>query len=124
LGIRPDAAWAHSLARRLDHHDGATGALDLGDVIAGERGVPDVTRRRRGDAVRSEAPGRFPQLDLAGSRRETPVEPDLAGEPGDAFPVESRRIEVGVGKLRRKRKQLYRLAGGIDPRDRVLTALG
>src|SRR2546421_571668 len=47
LGIRPDAARSDAPARRLDDGRRAGLPIDLRDVIAGERGVPDVAARRR-----------------------------------------------------------------------------
>ena len=37
--------------RRLDHRHRAGRGVDLGDVVAGKRCIPDVAGRRRGDAV-------------------------------------------------------------------------
>src|SRR5262249_47580532 len=84
LGIGPDAARPDPFARRLDHGDGAAVHVDVGDVVAGERGVPDVAGRRRGDAIGPEAFRRLPRLHLAGGGYDAPVDAGLAGEPDGA----------------------------------------
>src|SRR6185436_18088877 len=66
LGVRPDAARPDPWPGRLHHRHGAGRRVDLGDVIAGERCVPDVTRRGGGDAVGAAALRRRPGVDLAG----------------------------------------------------------
>src|SRR5215471_524521 len=51
LGIRPDAPRPHAFARRLDHGYGAGRAIDLADIVAGERREPNIAGWGRGDAV-------------------------------------------------------------------------
>ena len=70
----------------------------LRDVVAGERGVPDLAVRRRGDAVGADALRRLPGVDLAGRRIDAAVDAVLPGEPEDALAVEGRGVEVGVGE--------------------------
>ena len=124
LGIRPDAARADAGLGRRHHHRVAAHGVDLGDVIAGERGVPDLAVRRGGDAVGAGAFRRFPGLDLAGRRIDAAIDAVLPGEPEDALAVEGRGVEVGVREIRRQREQLHRLGRRIDARDGVLPALG
>src|SRR5690349_15053990 len=81
LGIRPDAARALIGRRRFDNIRRAVRAVDLGDVIAGERGVPDVALRRQRHAIRSAAARRWEDLDVAGFRIEAAVDTALAGKP-------------------------------------------
>ena len=77
----------------------AAHGVDLGDVVAGKRGIPDLAVRRGRDAVRARAFRRLPGVDLAGRRIDAAVDAVLAGEPEDAFAVERRRIEIGVVEI-------------------------
>src|SRR5262249_11863111 len=124
FGIRPDAARPHARLRWLHHRDGAGRRIDLCNMVAGQRCVPDLARRCRSDAVRTRAFGRLPRIDPAGSGIGAPVDPALAGEPYDAVLVEGQRVEVGAGKFLRQREQLDLFALGVDPRDGVLPAFG
>src|SRR5215472_17075066 len=94
------------------------------NMIAGERGVPDPAIGRRRDAVSAAALGRCPGLDLAGLGIDAAVDAALAGEPDHAILAEYRGVEIGAGERRRQRVQLNLLGLGVDPRDRVLAALG
>src|SRR6476646_4772439 len=123
LGIRPDAARAHALARRLDDGDLAGIAVDVPDVVAGKRGVPDLVCGRDRDAV-GAAPGRAPGLDLADLRVEAAVYAGLAGEPDHARLVHDGRVEIGVGELLRQREELHLMGLEVDARDRVVAAFG
>ena len=124
LGVRPDAARTDAGLRRRHHQCIAAHGVDLDDVIAGERGVPDIAARRGGDAVRSDALRRLEGVDLAGRRIDAAIDAVLPGEPEDALAIEGRGVEIGVGKIRLERGQLHRPVGGIHWRDRVLSALG
>src|SRR6267378_6122767 len=94
------------------------------DVVAGERGVPDLARGRRSDAVRAAPLRRRPGLDLSGLGIDAAIDPALASEPDDAGLAKHQRVEIGVRKCRRQREQLDLLGLGIDARDRVLAAFG
>src|SRR6202008_2646662 len=90
LGVRPDAARAGALARRIDHLDRPARAVDLADIIAGERREPDVAGRRDRDAVAAAPARRRPGVDLAGRRIDAAVHAVLAGEPDQTGLVEHR----------------------------------
>src|SRR5262249_15419670 len=95
LGVRPDAARTGALARRL-HDSGRAGVeIDICDVIAGQRGVPDLARRRHRDAIGPTPARRGPGVDLAGLRIDASVDATLAGEPDDATLVDHRSVEIG-----------------------------
>src|SRR5205085_3896947 len=106
------------------HRHVAGRGIDARDVIAGERGVPDLARWRGGDAVGAVALRRLPGVDLAGSRIDAAVDAALAGEPERAVLVEGRGVEVRVLKTLRQREQLHLARLRIDARDRVLPAFG
>src|SRR5262249_52769030 len=120
----PDTARVSTGLRRVDHRGGAGPGIDPRDVVAGERGVPDLARWGDGDAVGARALGRLPDLDLAGGRVEAAVDAALPGEPQQAGLVEYRRIEIGAGGVRRQPEQAHLLARGIDPGDGVLPTFG
>src|SRR6202023_1369332 len=90
--VRPDAARADTLARRIDDRHRMGGGVDMGDVVAGERSVPDLTGGRRGDAVSPGSSGSRPGIDLAGLGVHAPVDAALTGEPDDAGFVEGQRV--------------------------------
>src|SRR4029078_13091941 len=87
LGIRPDAARAGAFLRRLDDGDVTVALVDLAEVVAAQRDVPDVVRRGNGDAVGTAA-RRFPALVFAGLGIDVAVHAILAGEPVDAVLVD------------------------------------
>src|SRR4051794_23373358 len=87
LGIRPHPARADALLRRLDDRDVAGRLVDPAEMVAGERHVPNLVRRRHRDAV-AAPPRRLPAFVLAGPRIDIAVHAVLAGEPVDAVLVE------------------------------------
>ncbi len=95
LGIRPNSSRPNA-GPRWRHHQCITAyGIDFGDMVARERGIPDIAIRRRRDAV---GPGAFrclPGFDLATRRIDAAIDPVLAGEPENAFAVEGRGIEIG-----------------------------
>jgi len=123
-GIRPHPPRALIGRGRLDDARTTRCQIDPGDVIAGQRGVPDVALRRDRDAVRSAASRRLEHAHIAGLRFETAIDPGLPGEPVDTAPVEDAGIEVGVGFLFRQTKQPNAVIAGIDAHDCVLPAFG
>src|SRR6185503_5357869 len=96
FGIRPDTARPHTGFRRRHHQRIAAHGIDLGDVVARERGIPDLAVRRRCDSVSPRTFRCFPGLDLAARRIDAAVNTALPGEPKNAFAVEGRGIEVGA----------------------------
>src|SRR5258708_21555681 len=89
--------------------------IDLAEVIAGERGVPNLARGRGCHSVRSGALRRPPGFDFAGSRIDAAVNAALAGEPYRAVRVDGRRIEVGIGKFLRQREDPDGMVRRVDP---------
>src|SRR5207244_1400926 len=69
LGIRPHAARAKTLARRLDDLDLPGLAVNVAEMVASEGSVPDFVAGRHRDAVGAAA-RRAPSLDLADLRVE------------------------------------------------------
>ena len=124
LGVGPDAARTDIRLRRIDHGRVAGRGVDARDVIAGERRVPDLARRRGGDAVRPVSLRRLPRFDRARRRIEAAIDAALPGEPELAALVEGRGVEVCTLEAFRQREQLHVLRLRIETHDRVLPALG
>jgi hypothetical protein len=93
-------------------------------MAAGERGVPDVAVRRGGDPVRSGSPGGVEHAHPAAARVHAAVDAALAGEPQHPAPVEGGGVEVDGGTVARQGIAVHRLAGRVDPHDRVQPAVG
>src|SRR5262245_11330657 len=106
LGVRPYATRTGALARRLDDGGRAGVEINMRDMVAGQRGVPDLARRRHRDAVGPAPARRSPGVDLAGLRIDASVDAILAGEPDDAALVDHRGVEIGTRKLLRQREHL------------------
>src|SRR5476651_630671 len=129
LAVGPDAARALLRRRRLDDARLARRGVDLGEVVAGERHVPDGAARCARDAVRS-VPARcipcfhllalVPTLGLEAADHAA-----LAREPERALLVEHGGIQIGVGLGHHEELHLARAAAAgrhVSP-DRVLAAL-
>src|SRR5205823_946534 len=99
-------------------------AIDLRNVVARERGIPDVTSRSDSDAIGAAAARRSPGLDLAALGIDTAIDAALPGEPVDALLVEGSRIEVGARKVARQREYLGGARARIETHDCVLPAVG
>src|SRR4029077_11490506 len=84
LGVRPDAPRALIGCRRFDDGCVARCIVDLSDIAAGERGVPDVALGRYCDAIGPDAFRRLEHRHIAGLRVEPAIETGLAGEPINA----------------------------------------
>ena len=98
--------------------------VDVRDVAAGERGVPDVPRRRRRDAVRAATLRVIEDLHRAGRRIEPAEDAGLAREPEDAVGIEDRGVQVRAGPVAGEREGRDLVGVGIDPDDRVQAAVG
>ena len=123
FGIRPDPARAGALLGRLDDRDIAVALVDLAEVVAGQRHVPDLVRRRDRDAV-SAAARRLPALLLAGLGIDIAVHAVLAGEPVDAVLVEHAGVEIGRRQMRRQHEVVEFLGLGIVADVGVQAAVG
>src|SRR5262249_57750739 len=115
LGVRPDATRTDPLARRLDNGGCAGLQVDAGDMVAGERAVPDLAGGGNRDAVGAAAARRRPGVDLAGCRVDPAVDAALAGEPDNAALVDDRGVEIGAREPARPGKDLDRPPPPTDP---------
>src|SRR6478736_4615536 len=93
-------------------------------MVAEQRRVPDIAIRSGRDAIGTGPLWRFPGFDFSCCRIDTSVDPVLTGKPENPFPIESRGVEIGVGKFLGKWKKLHSLGGRIETRNRVLPAFG
>src|SRR5882757_739747 len=122
--IRPDAARARALARRFDNRGLAGSAVDLCNVVAAERRIPDVAAWRDRDTIGTVAARGSPGVHLAALGIDAAIDAALSGEPVDAFLVEGSGIEIGARKIARKREYLDGARDRIEPHDCVLSAVG
>src|SRR5262245_45818639 len=122
--VGPDPARALSGGRWLDDRRLVRRPVDLRDVAARERRVPDIAHGCGGNAVRPATARRVERLDLALGRVKAAVHAWLAGEPQDAIAVERRRVEVRVGMAVRQLEDLDLVGHWVDADDRVETAVG
>src|SRR5690606_20988078 len=123
LRVGPDPPETRVLVGRLDNRDRAIGAVDLGEVAAGERNVPDLAVGRVVDAIGATAFGILPHLHTAGGV-DLAVDAVLAGEPMHPVLVERAGVEVGVAGLFGQLPDVDRPALRIVADDRVLPAVG
>ena len=121
--VGPDAAGALPGCRRF--HDGRLPArpVDVRDVTAGKRRVPDLTVGRRRDAVRSATAWRVERLNDAVTRVQPSVHPGLPGEPQHTVAVERGGVEVRIGVAGRQLEHLDLLGRGVHSHDRVQAAV-
>src|SRR5262249_34841436 len=122
--IRPNAPRSYTRPRRRHHQGIATYCVDLGNVVARERGVPYIAIGRGRNTIRSNALRSFPGFNLPVRGIDTSINTVLAGEPENAFSVKGRGIEIGVGKFLWQRKKPDGFCPGIETCDRVLSAFG
>ncbi len=97
--VRPQAARALALGGWVDDRCHAAVDVDAGDVIAGQGGEVHIARRGGGDAVRSAATRRGPDLDLCGGRIEPAVIAALAGEPHPTAAIERQGVQIEVAAV-------------------------
>src|SRR4051812_49402811 len=96
LAVGPHAARALLRRRRLDDAGRPARCVDLGEIVAGQRHVPDRALRRGGDAVGPGTARRIPRLHVLGLGIEAADDAGLPGEPQHALGVEGRGVEVGA----------------------------
>src|SRR5262249_55406727 len=122
LAVGPDATRALLRRRRLDDARRSRRSIDLREVVAGQRHVPDRALWRRRDPIGASAARRLPDLHLFRLGIEAADDAVLAGEPEDALLVEDRRVEVGGGGAAIQLPDLHLVVLGVDAGDGVLAA--
>src|SRR5262249_16763920 len=96
LKIRPDASRAGVLRRRLDHRRLAGLQVRLAEKTTGKRHIIDIAGRRGSDAVRTDALGGIPDIDLSGRGIKPAINSGLSCEPDATSTVEGTGVELGA----------------------------
>src|SRR2546426_4870522 len=122
--IRPYPPRTLPGGRRLQDRYAATGGIDPGDVVAGERRVVHRSVGCRANAVRPAAPWRVKHIHRSRPWIETSVHPVLAGEPQETATIEGGGVEVRPPCLRRQRVPLHAARLRVDAHDGVEPSVG
>ncbi|MNP10831.1 hypothetical protein D3C76_1029940 [compost metagenome] len=122
--IGPQAPRTAARRRRIDGRGRAGRAVDMGDMVAGQRRVPDLAIRRDGDAVWPAAARSRPDLDVVAGGVEPPVEAALPGEPEQSVVIEHSRVQVRTGGIPGQRKDFDAKTFGVHADDGVEAAVG
>src|SRR5262249_42374438 len=124
--IRPHAARALILGRRLINSRRAVLQIDIGEITTGQRHEPDIAFGCAGYPIGPGPLGCVPDLHVACRRVEPAVlDAVLFREPDATLAVESGGVEVSVEHTRgRQRAFLDLLRRRIDAHNGVLAAVG